>query len=108
MSDEEKLARLRALLVDSAEPGRKGLAEVQSLLARDVPQRSVELASLYNQARYLVEGSLPWEAKYHLIFDDIAPKVRALLPFNYYDSDGDYEDDVSAWWNAFRENLGES
>jgi len=49
---------------------------------------------------------LDWEEKYHKIFSDkISIKVFSLITLNYYDPDTSYEEDVTAFVNAFNEYI---
>lgn len=47
-------------------------------------------------------NNLDWEEKYDKIFSDkISKKVFSLTSLNYYDPDTSYEEDVTAFVNAF-------
>lgn len=48
--------------------------------------------------------NLNWEVKYDKIFSDkISKKVFSKISLNYYDPDTTYEEDVTAFVNAFNE-----
>ena len=69
------------------------------------------LSALYARIEAIYDNDgLDWENKYDLIFHS-APRVRALMtdlglrPLDYYDPDMGYQDDVSAYVRALREQL---
>lgn len=64
-----------------------------------------ELESIYKECVRIVNShSLSWEAKYDLIFsDNICQKTSGL--FQWYDPDTSYEEDVKAFYNAFRDYM---
>ena len=66
----------------------------------------MELQRLYFKAEGIVSSNLSWEAKYDLIFSpELSRRVFELARFNYYDPDATYEEDVMAFFNAFKEYL---
>jgi len=66
-----------------------------------------ELYRLYFKAETIFSSDMSWEAKYDMIFSkDISRKVFDIAPgFNYYDPDTSYEEDVTAFFNSFKEYL---
>ena len=62
-----------------------------------------ELKEVYKEAREIYDSSLSWEAKYDLIFSD---KISKKVSFSWYDPDTSYEEDVTAFIQAFDEYMG--
>lgn len=61
---------------------------------------------LYFEIIQIYESDLEWEKKYNEIFsDNYSSKIRELLPFDYYDPDMDYQDDVNAYVTALKEAV---
>jgi hypothetical protein len=55
-----------------------------------------------------MESDASWEVKYQLIFSpEISRKVHRLISLDYYNPDTSYQEDVTAWWDAFCDALGE-
>lgn len=66
----------------------------------------MELQRIYFKTESIVESDMSWEAKYDLIFSpEISQQVFKLVRLNYYDPDTTYEEDVMAFFNAFKEYL---
>lgn len=63
------------------------------------------LNQLYAKAEQIFEAKdLEWSEKYDMIFSDkISSRVNHL--FDWYDPDTSYEEDVTAFMNAFREYV---
>ena len=62
-----------------------------------------ELKEVYKEAREIYDSSLSWEAKYDLIFSD---RISKKVSFSWYDPDTSYEEDVTAFIQAFDEYMG--
>jgi len=62
-----------------------------------------ELRELYSTAREIAQSGLSWGAKYDLIFSD---EVSGKIKLDYRDPDLTYEEDVSAFMDAFDEYMG--
>jgi len=59
-----------------------------------------EIEEVYIKAKKIFESDLEWKDKFHLIFsDEISKKVN----LDYCDPDTSYEEDVSAFMDAFDE-----
>ena len=66
----------------------------------------MELQRLYFKAESIVKSDMSWEAKYDMIFSpEISQRVFKLVRLNYYDPDTTYEEDVMAFFDAFKEYL---
>jgi hypothetical protein len=63
-----------------------------------------ELALIYNKANKIFHSDLQWSTKYDLIFSS---EISQKLPFDWFDPDMDYEDDVCAFMLAFKEYFEE-
>jgi hypothetical protein len=64
-----------------------------------------ELKEVYKEARAIYDSSVSWEAKYDLIFSE---RISKKVSFSWYDPDTSYEEDVTAFMNAFDEYMGET
>lgn len=73
----------------------------------DKAYRSSVLSDLHMWANDIFNDvSLDWEQKYDQIFsDDISVKVFNLVRLDYCDPDTSYEEDVTAFINAFNEKM---
>ena len=66
----------------------------------------MELQRLYFKAESIIKSDMSWEEKYELIFSpEISQKVFEIVRFDYYDPDTTYEEDVMAFYNAFKQHL---
>lgn len=66
-----------------------------------------KLNELYNEAIQIFESDLPWDTKYDLIFSEhISRKVYDMIHLDYYDPDTSYEEDVTAFIQAFKDKMG--
>lgn len=73
---------------------------------------ALQLKALFQFITTVVEApDVPWATKYDQVFSAHASlRVRELLqelriPFDYYDPDADYEDDVMAFYNALKDTM---
>ena len=65
-----------------------------------------ELQELLKITTVIVESYLDWEDKYDLIFSEkISGRVFRLMYLDYYDPDTSYQEDVMAFFEAFKEAL---
>lgn len=63
-----------------------------------------DLVAFVNQT--FQSSTLSWEAKYNMIFSDhVSKRIFELLPFDYYDPDMDYQDDVTAFVQALNAHV---
>lgn len=68
--------------------------------------RAFRYVKLFDAAKRIVESEASWPTKYNLIFsDEISFAMHDLFPLDYYDPDGDYEQDVRAWFRAAEEKA---
>lgn len=65
-----------------------------------------ELRDLQIQVNEIFNSEVSWEVKYDLIFSDqISRRVFTLIKLDYYDPDTSYQEDVTAFVNAFNEKM---
>jgi len=66
-----------------------------------------KLSTLNKKANEIYNDDfLTWDEKYNLIFSDkISRKVFKLINLNYYDPDTSYQEDVTAFINAFNDRM---
>jgi hypothetical protein len=67
-----------------------------------------EIFEIYSKALTIYNDEfLDWEQKFNLIFSfDISQKIyNSEYRFDYYDPDTTYEEDVTAFMNAFRVKM---
>jgi len=71
-----------------------------------IDENSIDfLHQLYRKAYHIFESKeLDWSEKYDLIFSD---KISKKVYFEYYDPDTSYEEDVTAFMNAFKKYIVE-
>jgi hypothetical protein len=62
-----------------------------------------ELKEVYREAKEIYDSSILWEAKYDLIFSE---RISKKVSFSWYDPDTSYEEDVTAFMNAFDYYMG--
>lgn len=66
-----------------------------------------KLQDLYSQAIEIFESDMLWETKYDLIFsENLSGEVFRLIRMDYYDPDTSYEEDVTAFIQAFKDKMG--
>ena len=65
------------------------------------------LKQLHKKATDIYEHTfLTWIEKYDQIFsEEVSEKVFELIDLDYYDPDTDYEEDVTAFMDAFNERM---
>jgi hypothetical protein len=64
------------------------------------------LKTIHENANRIFNSEASWETKYELIFSDaISEKVFRELRLDYYDPDTTYEEDVTAFMNAFNQKM---
>lgn len=64
------------------------------------------LINLYNKTIEIFESALPWEVKYDEVFsDNISHQVFKLVDLDYYDPDSSYQEDVTAFVEAFKDKM---
>lgn len=64
------------------------------------------LKTIHEQANRIFNSEASWEAKYDLIFSDaISEKVFREIHLDYCDPDTSYEEDVTAFINAFNQKM---
>jgi len=62
-----------------------------------------EKKEIYKRAKKIYESNdLDWDQKYHLIFSD---EISMKTKFEWYDPDMDYDDDVIAYMEAFKDHM---
>ncbi len=65
-----------------------------------------ELRDLQIQVNEIFNSEVSWEVKYDLIFSEqISQRVFTLIKLDYYDPDTSYQEDVTAFVNAFNEKM---
>ncbi len=65
-----------------------------------------ELRDLQIQVNEIFNSEVSWEVKYDLIFSEqISRRVFTLIKLDYYDPDTSYQEDVTAFVNAFNEKM---
>lgn len=63
----------------------------------------LEEKKIYDKATKIVNSkTLDWKTKYELIFSE---EVSLHFNFDWYDPDMDYEDDVKAFMNGFKDYI---
>jgi hypothetical protein len=63
-----------------------------------------KLTKLFYKAEKIVNSDvISWSEKYDLFFPGISRKVSSIICIDYYDPDTSYEDDVLAYFSAFKE-----
>lgn len=68
----------------------------------------IKLVELNRQANNIFTSDLQWKDKYEMIFnDDISVLVNKMVTLEYYDPDTTYEEDVTAFMNAFNKKISE-
>ncbi len=71
-------------------------------------QTLVGFIRLAEYAIKVAESNATWEAKYNIIFsDDVSAILIKQAQIEWYDPDGSYEEDVTAFIDALREHLDE-
>ena len=67
-----------------------------------------EFIRLAEEAVHIRDSKAPWKMKYDLIFSPgMSRRMHALVPFEYYDPDTSYEEDVRAFCRAVEEKAEE-
>lgn len=65
-----------------------------------------ELRDLHTQVNEVFNSGLDWEMKYDLIFSErVSRRIFNLITLDYYDPDTSYQEDVTAFVNAFNEKM---
>lgn len=65
---------------------------------------------ILNRAKEVIGLGGSWDEKYYLMYnEELILKFSELNPeFSYYDPDGSYEEDITAWFNAANSFYAES
>lgn len=66
-----------------------------------------ELRDLHAYAKKVFDDdTIDWELKYDLIFNEnVSRRVFSLTQLDYYDPDTTYQEDVTAFMNAFDDEM---
>lgn len=73
------------------------------------PTEKILINEIYMKIMNVYDNpNLSWKNKYNLIFsDELSISLSKFLPFEYYDPDMDYEDDVNAYIDALKYKIEE-
>lgn len=75
-------------------------------LSADIAKVINPVAELFNQTIKIFESDLSWEDKYEKIFStEISGTITRLIRLWYYDPDTSYEEDVTAFVQAFKDYM---
>lgn len=67
-----------------------------------------KLIKISNKINNIFNSDISWEEKYDMIFSDkISVKVFKIINLDYYDPDTTYQEDVTAFVNAFNSRMFE-
>lgn len=65
-----------------------------------------ELIELNEKVNKVFNSDIDWEVKYDFIFSaDVSRRINQIVHLDYYDPDTSYEEDVTAFVNAFNNKM---